>query len=229
MDFVHCMWRNKFGEFIILLECVNVVPRWHLIIKFCNWRVNFEIYFALICIIQWRTWMSIFKHQTAASNFYQISFSLWVCLECFFFINYFFHCFKTLSTNESTIQQNHNMTAEKRKKKLKKKERESCLKSLWSTELSQPSCLNQTRWWYLKTPVLQWEMVRPSLLSNFLPPLLLPPAFPPSLPPFSSLAHTQASCLSLILQIVSKACLCSISAKASPVIDQLQQNQLQAF
>lgn len=47
--------------------------------------------------------------------------------------------------------------------------------------------------------------------------------------PVSSFTHTQASCLPLILQIVSKTCLRSISAEASPVIDQLQQNQLQAF
>lgn len=70
-----------------------------------------------------------------------------------------------------------------------------------------------------------------------------PPYFPISFPlmlslitrlphpthPRSSFPHSRASCLPLILQIVSKACLCSISAKASPVTDQLQQNQLQAF
>lgn len=104
------------------------------------------------------------------------------------------------------------------------------------------TCLNQTRCWYLETPALQRELLRPCLVSNSLPP---PP--PPlllhlslslslrlslrSLPPLlHSLAikppHTPPL---LSLQIVSKACLCSISAKASPVIGQLQRNQLQAF
>ena len=59
-------------KFIILLESVNVLlSSWHWIIKICNWSINLETHFPLICIIQWRrTWMSIFKHQTATSNFY---------------------------------------------------------------------------------------------------------------------------------------------------------------
>lgn len=53
------------------------------------------------------------------------------------------------------------------------------------------------------------------------------PASDPPLP--LALTHTRARHLPLILQTVSEASLCSISAKASPVIDQLQQNQLRAF
>lgn len=76
--------------------------------------------------------------------------------------------------------QNHSW--KKKEKWKRKREREGCLKSLWSTELSQPSCLNQTRWWYLKTPVLQWEME--TLPVSF----LLSSSYPPSLPHFPLLA-----------------------------------------
>lgn len=74
-----------------------------------------------------------------------------------------------------------------KKKKKTKRKTESYLKSLWSAELSQPSCLNQTQQWYLKTPVLQCEIERPSLLPSSSPPPSLPSqpshSHPSRLPP----------------------------------------------
>lgn len=86
--------------------------------------------------------------------------------------------------NDSATQQNHSVTAEKREEKKSKRKTESYLKSLWSAELSQPSCLNQTQRWYLKTPVLQCEIERPSLTYFLLSSL------PPSLTPISALSLT---------------------------------------
>lgn len=101
--------------------------------------------------------------------------------------------------------------------------------------LSVHTCLNQTRCWYLETPVLWRELLRPCLLSDSLPPPLLLhlSLFPLLAVSLRCSTHLPSNLPAppplLSLQIVSKACLCSISARASPVIGQLQRNQLQAF
>lgn len=122
----------------------------------------------------------------------------------------------TLLLNKTTVWQ-----LKKEKKKIKTKDRKLFEKSLirWAFSAFLPQSDAAV---VLKNPCAAVRL-------RDLP--LLPSFSPPSLPysHLSPLTHTRAGCLPLILQIVSKTCLCSISAKASPVIDQLQQNQLQAF